>query len=154
MKHKLTVSGKQNSVEGQMEMLQIYQLGKQILALEPNFRVLETWKSPISMSIYGIADMTVCMVPDIWEKRRLLHNCTKPQLLRSCWRRMCLWLLMVITQDIQQIVIWKQACWWTAWRPAVTLDSCIRLLGSGAIHHYFNFKMSESMRGEVLVMWE
>ena len=103
-------------------MLQISQFAKQILALEPNFRVLETWKSPIVMSIYGMADMTACMVPDIWERRSLLHNCTQPQLLRSCWRRMCLWLLMVITRDIQQIVISNRlvACWWTAWRPSVS----------------------------------
>ena len=25
--------------------------------------------------VYGMADMTVCMVPDIWERRSLLHNC-------------------------------------------------------------------------------
>ena len=93
-------------------MLQISQLGKQILALEPNF----------VMSIYGMADMTACMVPDIWERRSLLHNCIEPQLLMSCWRRMCLWLMITeyFTRDIQQIVIWKEACWWNALRPAVS----------------------------------
>ena len=86
-------------------MLQISQLGKQILALEPNFRVLETWKSPIVMSIYGMADMTTCMVPDIWERRSLvqLHTATITEELLE--KDVSMILLMVITRYIQQIVI-------------------------------------------------
>ena len=104
-------------------MLQISQLGKQILALEPNFRVSET---------YGLADMTACMVPDIWERRSLLHNCTsQPQLLRSCSRRMCLWLLITLLllgiynkySNLERGLLVK--CFETS---CVTLESCIRLL--------------------------
>ena len=97
MKLKLKVSRKQNSV-----------LSSNVINFLPAWQTDFSFESQhqgigdIKISnchVYGMADMTVCMVPDIWERRGLVHNCT--QLLRSCWRRMCLWLLMVITRDIQ-----------------------------------------------------
>ena len=86
----------------------------------------------------------------IWERRSLPHNCT--QLLRSCWGRMCLitdgyYSGYTTNSNFKQACCLLVNCLETIC-VKYTMESCIWLL-AGAIHHYFNFTRSESMRREV-----
>ena len=111
-------------------------LGKQILFWSSNVINFPAWQTDFSFGtqpqgtgdmkisnchVYGLADMTVPVHGTyVFEKGEVSRTTA-----HSYWGAAgegCVWLLMVITRDIQQIVISNRlvACWWTAWRPSVS----------------------------------